>query len=68
MSRPTVSVLPLTLGSLVSSGTAQPLLSSWPLYALFVLAFSVKRVTSVSFYICICHPASCFQGPSTLEL
>lgn len=77
-----LSVLPLTPESLGYSGTcsapaftprtvlSQPLEPSSPaaLSALFVLAFSVKRVTSVSFYVCICHQASCFQGPSTLEL
>lgn len=46
-----------------ATGPSSPALLS----VLFVLAFSDKRVTSV-FYVCICLQASCFQGPSTLEL
>lgn len=60
-----------TVGSaFISRVVPTPATRPWspaPLSALFVPAFSVKRVTSVSFYVCICHQASCFQGPSILE-
>lgn len=55
----------LSLRTVLSTATGPS--SPASLSALFVLAFSDKRVTSVS-YVCICHQTPCFQGPSTLEL